>query len=363
MRQAGTILLFGGLIGIAFGGVPWGREDLEDPFFFLKGRLAVLSSSTKGTKPWRWSPDRWTSLCSLCNPLGCALLLFAMNPTALRPGPSRAAHHRDPLSGGTSDGDAVFSLSSWLRRSLVGLIRQDPAAPSREKTADIFVRLNQARRDTSPFSEVLLAVLATATTMVLWRVGTRRFQTAPEIPAALYKPSGRRLKGHIVAVNDSDNLRFYHPAWLSRWWRAPHLDRGQLKTETLNIRLAGIDAPEMGHFGGTPQPFAAEAKEWLTQYTMGRQASLKVHRLDQYSRAVATVWVRRWFFLHKNVSLEMVKAGYATVYTGAGAEYGTAKEQLVRAEKWARRCRRGMWRQNSSEYVSPAEYKRQLRAR
>lgn len=360
MHRAVIILLLGGLIGIALGGVvPWSLKDLKGILF--KGPLAILLPSER-TKPWRWSPDRCTSSCSPWNPLECALLLFAMNPTALRPGPphpNRAAR--------TQNDDVVYSLSSWLRGSFVGLFRQGPVTSSREyywkQTVKVFSRLNKARRDTSPFSEVLLAVLATATTLALWRAGTRRFQTAPEIPAALYKPSGRRLKGHIVAVNDSDNLRFYHPAWFSRWWRMPHLDRGSLKTETLNIRLAGIDAPEMGHFGGTPQPFAAEAKEWLTQYTVGRQASLKVHRLDQYSRAVATVWVRRWFLLQKNVSLEMVKAGYATVYTGAGAEYGTAKDQLIRAEKWARRCRRGMWRQASSEYVSPAEYKRQLRSR
>ncbi len=102
------------------------------------------------------------------------------------------------------------------------------------------------------------------------------------------------------------------------------------------MRLAGIDAPEIGHFGGASQPYAEEAKAWLTEYVQGRRVTIKLHRLDQYSRAVATAHVWRNLFFRKNVSLAMVQAGYATVYTSANAEYGGIEKALLAAEARAR---------------------------
>lgn len=134
------------------------------------------------------------------------------------------------------------------------------------------------------------------------------------------------------------------------------------KNETINVRLAGIDAPEMGHFGGVPQPYAEEAKQWLTKYTEGHRVTIQPHRLDHYSRMVATVWVRHWFLFWKNVSLEMVRAGYATVYVSAGAEYGGIKEMLQKAEIVAKKRKIGMWKQASTDYISPAIYKKQLKS-
>lgn len=62
---------------------------------------------------------------------------------------------------------------------------------------------------------------------------------------------------------------------------------------------------------------------------------------DHYGRIVGHVWVRKpfWWPRLSNVSVEMVKAGLATVYTNAGAEYGSiGRERLDREEakaKWA----------------------------
>jgi endonuclease YncB( thermonuclease family) len=131
-----------------------------------------------------------------------------------------------------------------------------------------------------------------------------------------------------MLVNDSDNLRFYHTSFFSRIiWHRPSIKRSDLKYETINVRLAGIDAPEMAHFGGDCQPFAKEAKDWLTKYVEGKRVTVMLHRFDQYSRAVATVHVGRIW--KKNLSVEMVKAGFATIYEDSGAEYGDY-EQLLR---------------------------------
>lgn len=123
----------------------------------------------------------------------------------------------------------------------------------------------------------------------------------------------------------------------------------------------------MAHFGTKSQPFAHEAKEWLTKYVQGRQVRIQLHRIDQYGRAVATVWVHRrslipflwplWY----NVSLEMVRSGYATIYRDTGAEYGGILADLEAAEIRARKSKLGMWTQSPLQYQSPSDFKRQNR--
>lgn len=143
--------------------------------------------------------------------------------------------------------------------------------------------------------------------------------------------------------------------------------RVDLKYHTINVRLAGIDAPEMAHFGHAPQPFAPEAKEWLARLVQGRRVRIQLHRIDQYGRAVASVWVRRRRWPHVlwprwwNVSLAMVTDGFATLYRDAGAEYGGIKPLLEAAETRARALRLGMWAQPPHQYQSPSAFKRQNR--
>lgn len=130
----------------------------------------------------------------------------------------------------------------------------------------------------------------------------------------------------------------------------------------MNVRLAGIDAPEMAHFGGEAQPYSGEARDWLRKTTQGRFVRIQPLRVDQYGRLVASVWVRRWLFFYRNVSLAMVKSGYATVYVGMGAEYGGIRKQLEAAEQAARERRKGMWKQlQSGTFISPRAYKQQQR--
>ena len=122
----------------------------------------------------------------------------------------------------------------------------------------------------------------------------------------------------------------------------------------------------MAHFGTKAQPFAAEAKEWLTKFVQGRKVCIQLHRIDQYGRAVATVRVHRrrfpWLWPSWwNVSLEMVRAGYATIYRDLGAEYGGILTDLEAAEAKARKSKLGMWTQSKEQYQSPGDFKRQNR--
>lgn len=134
-----------------------------------------------------------------------------------------------------------------------------------------------------PHNDLLLTALGTALVITIARKSLHRYRTAQEIPLRFFKQQ-KRLHGYAVFVNDSDNIRFYHRPWVRMW--CPNVPRNDLKYETINVRLAGIDAPEMAHFGGQSQPYALEAKQWLARMVEGRPVTIWLHRYDQYSRIV-----------------------------------------------------------------------------
>lgn len=133
----------------------------------------------------------------------------------------------------------------------------------------------------------------------------------------------------ISSVGDADNFRLYHtPAlgysWPLKFGRVPTLQKGSphillfnlynglfvdLKNETLSIRIAGVDAPEVfyvpnatchyflashcffplkaSHFGKPAQPYAAESLTWLREKILGKVVYCQLLRKDQYSRVVS----------------------------------------------------------------------------
>jgi len=130
-----------------------------------------------------------------------------------------------------------------------------------------------------------------------------------------------------------------------------------LTSSKIHVRLAGIDAPEGAHFGKPAQPYSAEALEWLKNYVMNRRVRAYIYKRDQYERVVATVWVRRFFF-RKDVGMEMLKAGMATIYEAKmGAEFGDFEEKYRKAEEIAKSKKKGMWAGKLADYESPRDYK------
>ena len=122
--------------------------------------------------------------------------------------------------------------------------------------------------------------------------------------------------------------------------------------------MAGVDAPELAHFGRPSQPYAQEALDWLTAYVLGRRVRAYVYKIDQYNRVVGTAYVRRGL-LRRDVGLQMLRAGFATVYEAkTGAEFGEGLEaKYRRAEWWAKTKRIGMWAGRRKDFESPREYK------
>ncbi len=137
-------------------------------------------------------------------------------------------------------------------------------------------------------------------------------------------------------------------------------ERKKRNCPQIHVRIAGVDAPELAHFGRPAQPFATEALEWLRSYILHRRVRVYVYRRDQYDRVVATAYVRRGL-LRRDVGLQMLKRGLATVYEAkTGAEFGAVEEKYRRAEWWARKRRRGIWSVRPEDYESPRDYKTRM---
>ncbi|PMD51769.1 SNase-domain-containing protein [Hyaloscypha bicolor E] len=211
----------------------------------------------------------------------------------------------------------------------------------------------------------LIPTLLLTTTILMsvrvYRSYLRRIPEATHIRPGFFRK--RSLFGTVARVGDADNFHLFHQPGgrLAGWGWLPGRKipekRTDLKGKTIHVRLAGIDAPEGAHFGKPPQPYSAEALEWLKNYILNRRVRAYIYKRDQYERVVATVWVRRFLF-RRDVGKEMLRAGLATVYEAKkGAEFGDFEENYRKAEAKAKRKKRGMWKGNPQDYESPRDYK------
>lgn len=87
--------------------------------------------------------------------------------------------------------------------------------------------------------------------------------------------------------------------------------------------------PQRSHFGKPAQAHSDEALAWLKEHIHGRRLKCQLFQRDQYGRIVALPLLphHRWWpwsrrSATRNLPLEMVRAGWGVVYTGAGAKYG-----------------------------------------
>ncbi|KAF2736659.1 SNase-domain-containing protein [Polyplosphaeria fusca] len=229
----------------------------------------------------------------------------------------------------------------------------------------------------STFTEpgvVVPSIVFTLTTLSALRIYKSFFRRIPSVNHI--KPGyfrRRSLFGQVTSVGDADNFRLFHTpggrlagwGWLP-WKRVP-TKKDQLVKKTIHIRIAGVDAPELAHWGREAQPYSKEALEWLTQYIHNRRVRAYIYRRDQYDRVVAQVLIRKWF-LRKDVGLEMLKRGLATVYDAkTGSEFGQHEQRYRDAEQKAQADKVGMWAkptilgrlrgEKAPNLESPREYK------
>mmetsp|Transcript_619 Transcript_619/g.1256 ORF Transcript_619/g.1256 Transcript_619/m.1256 type:complete len:289 (-) Transcript_619:3116-3982(-) len=195
----------------------------------------------------------------------------------------------------------------------------------------------------------------------VWRMGWCRFRTAEDIPQGWIRRQAT-LRGRVVRVGDGDNFRMIHLPWIRRWVHRgsnSSLVRSANAEQSIHIRLAGVDAPECSHFGLAGQPFGPDARRWLHDFLDKRWVSVVLHERDQYRRIVGTAYVRpRGGIFRQNVSVALVRAGYAVVFRGPQAQYGGALRALEVAERQAKRRAIGMWVRGPESVENPQTFKR-----
>ena len=188
-----------------------------------------------------------------------------------------------------------------------------------------------------------------------------QYSTAADIPSKKYKDN-KVIYGKTIRVIDGDTIRVRHLPFYPFIKKDSSYD-GVLSKNTLSIRVYAVDAPEIGKFGKPSMPFASEAKEFTQSIVGDKVVKIKLLRKDQYGRAVAKVEVKRRFlpFLKRDLTMELAKNGYGTLYTGGGAEYDGKRNEIEKAILRATKNRKGLWVDGEAKVQLPDEYKRSVK--
>lgn len=125
------------------------------------------------------------------------------------------------------------------------------------------------------------------------------------------------ITGRVVSVADGDTLTVLDAdSWQHR------------------IRLAEIDAPEIGHGRNKPgQPYGQNSREALASLCLQQPASVEVIDTDRYKRTVGRVVCDG-----KDANLIQVQTGMAWAY-----QRYNRRPAITQAENLARTARRGLW--------------------
>ena len=151
--------------------------------------------------------------------------------------------------GKKKDNDTVLSLMYEVYQTVLSrLVSELPVAI--HSTADrlIFIYDNAwcpvvKGYQQIPFHDYILTASVTAGLFYCTKRWFTRIRNATEIPLEWYGGK-KRLSGWCVAVTDSDNIRVYHTPTIFHSIQRRLLTKTK-RLETINVRLAGIDAPEV----------------------------------------------------------------------------------------------------------------------
>lgn len=123
--------------------------------------------------------------------------------------------------------------------------------------------------------------------------------------------------------------------------------RGLHNGRAVKVRMANIDAPEVGHagMGGKPpnsqksQAFGKQSRESLLEMVGKKQVQIDSQAVDQYGRIVGLISVDG-----RNVNQEQVKRGMAWEYS----HYHSDKTYLS-LQSDAQQAQRGLWAQTNPQ--------------
>ncbi len=133
------------------------------------------------------------------------------------------------------------------------------------------------------------------------------------------------FEGEVIRVKDGDSLVLYRP---------------DVK-RTSEIRLAGIDAPELA------QPWGLQARSALRRKVERRGIRVEVVDRDRYGRLVGRIWVGPTY-----VNSYMTRYGHAWAFD----RYMTDR-QIRAGQDLARTERRGLWALPPADRLPPATWR------
>ena len=171
----------------------------------------------------------------------------------------------------------------------------------------------------------------------VWR-GEGRYAPPASIPAAapadtLFGPTPYMKAGKVAQVTDGDTFQFED-------------ERG----ERMRVRLASIDAPELGDRERPGQPYGKEAREALARLIEGRRVTLHCHEQDHYQRHICDVPLGG----DTTTNRRMVETGMA--WANAEARGRFLRDQSMRGlEQRAREARAGLWQREGA--VAPWQWR------
>lgn len=148
---------------------------------------------------------------------------------------------------------------------------------------------------------------------------------------------GAEFAAKVIAVLDGDTLLVLRAG------------------KPVKLRLAEIDAPEVGHAGagGKPpnsqdaQPYGVAAQKSLEDMVMGKQVRVSSRAVDDYGRIVALVSIDGL-----DVNREQVRRGMAWEYSRFHFN-----RELMALQREAQQARRGLWA--GEEIIEPSQWRKQ----
>lgn len=119
----------------------------------------------------------------------------------------------------------------------------------------------------------------------------------------------------------------------------------------LNVRLAGIDAPETAkkRKKKPAQPFGEKAKAFINESLSKKKIKVRQVDLDHYNRPIVELYLDGKLF-----NLSLLENGLAEVYRGKSKRIDKALYQA--SEQSAKKAKRGIW--SLKDYLSPKDYRK-----
>jgi endonuclease YncB( thermonuclease family) len=173
--------------------------------------------------------------------------------------------------------------------------------------------------------------------MRVWGMNGQGYQQVLWITLLIGVGPVSAFSGRVVGVGDGDTLTVLTS-----------------DAERRVVRLAGIDAPEVGHGRNNPgQPFGMRSKLKLSELCFGRQVEVELAPGKTYGRFIGYVQCAG-----KDANFEMLKAGLAWTYPQFNK--GARRTPYIEAESSARHSRLGLW--SDPTPVAPWLYRQETRA-